>query len=168
RGGPGQLCLLSGATGIEADRVLLLGLDRDHPGPAARWRSTAARATRYARLRGLRRLAFVLPSELLNEEENEVLAWVAEGCVGGAYGFDHLKGDKKKLRPKPSSCDLLIDKKDPKAPTRITQGTDAYYRGHAPGSQAGRVTCRDGELGPGSRQRTAQSPWTRGVGARGP
>ncbi|MBW2703574.1 MAG: hypothetical protein JRF33_22375, partial [Deltaproteobacteria bacterium] len=38
RGGPGQLCLLSGATGIEADRVLLLGLDRDHPGPAARWR----------------------------------------------------------------------------------------------------------------------------------
>lgn len=106
-GKEGETALLYPASGLMAQRVLLVGLGKRAAFNAEKLRRAAATVSRRAISTGARRAAFALPA--LEDEGVERSAQVAaEGASLGLYRFDRYKTGEKDER-EIESFDLILD-----------------------------------------------------------
>ncbi len=87
-----DMVLLHQVPGLAASRLLLVGAGKPEKFGSAELRKAAAAALRYLKNKGVRTIAFLLPSSLSLSEAAQV---VTEGALLGDYEADKYKTEKK-------------------------------------------------------------------------
>jgi leucyl aminopeptidase len=94
KGGANEMLLLHAPAGLAAKRLLLVGLGKQAKSTVHLVRNAAGAAVRFAKPRGIRELAFVLPeSELL--PPGPCVRAAVEGALVGDYDPDTYRSDRK-------------------------------------------------------------------------
>jgi len=126
KGSSGQALTVTGASGVLATRIAVLGLGAPNPNPAQQVLRYACRAARFATAKKLKRLAIVLPPSPVagDFDDADLVRWVALGAELGTYGFDKHRTEKgRKVRP-PATLVIVLPKErsDGKGVTKRLRG----------------------------------------------